>query len=125
MLTIMRDPVTAADVFSYDRTAIEEWLKAHSTSPRTGKPMGKETLPNLTLKTLIRDHEKSVQEQLLATARLIQVAARLRMPFRKCQVAFVAFVMPGTGVFAQPAHGGEAGAPGEAGLGRAQCSRRT
>ena len=33
----MHDPVLAADGFSYERTAIEDWFaKGHRTSPKTG-----------------------------------------------------------------------------------------
>lgn len=34
---IMRDPVITADGHSYERTAIEKWLKHHDTSPKTGE----------------------------------------------------------------------------------------
>eukprot|EP00250_Pteridium_aquilinum_P020295 c24773_g1_i1 orf=392-3226(+) len=34
---IMRDPVITADGHSYERTAIETWLKDHDTSPKTGE----------------------------------------------------------------------------------------
>ena len=34
---IMQDPVLAADGFSYEREAIEDWFaKGHRTSPKTG-----------------------------------------------------------------------------------------
>jgi len=31
----MRDPVTTADGHSYERAAIEMWLRTHDTSPQT------------------------------------------------------------------------------------------
>lgn len=34
---IMQDPVITADGHSYERTAIEKWLKYHDTSPKTGE----------------------------------------------------------------------------------------
>lgn len=34
---IMEDPVITADGHSYERTAIEKWLKHHDTSPKTGE----------------------------------------------------------------------------------------
>lgn len=35
---IMQDPVLAADGFSYERAAIEDWFaKGHRTSPKTGE----------------------------------------------------------------------------------------
>lgn len=33
------DPVRAADGRAYDRSAIEEWLIMHDTSPMTNEPM--------------------------------------------------------------------------------------
>ena len=34
---LMQDPVLAADGFSYERAAIEDWFaKGHRTSPKTG-----------------------------------------------------------------------------------------
>lgn len=44
---VMRDPVLAADGFSYERTAIQRWLSDHNTSPMTGAPLSDKTLrPN-------------------------------------------------------------------------------
>ena len=38
---VMKDPVTASDGITYERSEIEGWLKAgHRTSPVTGKPLG-------------------------------------------------------------------------------------
>lgn len=34
---IMKDPVITADGHSYERSAIEKWLKHHDTSPKTGE----------------------------------------------------------------------------------------
>ena len=53
---MMQDPVLAADGFSYERTAIEDWLRSHNTSPKTNEPLlHKNLIPNLTLKALITD----------------------------------------------------------------------
>ena len=35
-LTKMSDPVVTSDGQTYERTAIEDWLKTHDTSPLTG-----------------------------------------------------------------------------------------
>eukprot|EP00752_Nemacystus_decipiens_P007718 g6901.t1 len=52
----MRDPVIAADGHTYDREAIEMWLRNHDTSPKTGQPMEQLSLvPNLNLRRLIKD----------------------------------------------------------------------
>lgn len=75
---VMREPVLAADGRTYERDAIEQWLASNSTSPMTRKPMeSTKLLPNLALKTLIREHEASVQAQLLATAEPLK-AARMK-----------------------------------------------
>jgi hypothetical protein len=54
--TCMIDPVFTADGHSYERSAIEEWFKNKSTSPKTGLPLdSKALLPNLALKTQIKE----------------------------------------------------------------------
>jgi hypothetical protein len=51
----MRDPVTAADGLSYERSAIEEWLAKKTTSPYTNEPLkNKSLLPNIALRALAR-----------------------------------------------------------------------
>ena len=50
---LMIDPVIAADGFTYEREAIELWLKGHDTSPRNGQP--------LESKTVIPNHDKRQQ----------------------------------------------------------------
>ena len=63
--TVMEDPVVCADGQSYDRSAIEEWLKDHRTSPVTNLP-----LPNL---QLVPNHalRNSIQEWLLQTFKTV------------------------------------------------------
>ena len=57
-LAVMQDPVIAGDGHSYERAAIEHWLRNHRTSPLTGCIMPNSTLlPNHRLRTLIRDLE--------------------------------------------------------------------
>ena len=51
---LMIDPVFAADGFTYEREAIELWLKGHDTSPRTGQPLeSKMLMPNMMARQLI------------------------------------------------------------------------
>ena len=50
---LLVDPVFASDGFTYEREAIELWLKGHDTSPRTGQP--------LESKTVIPNHDKRQQ----------------------------------------------------------------
>ena len=52
---IMTDPVTTADGFTYERTAISEWLRTKDTSPFTGATLESKTvIPNLSLRSMIR-----------------------------------------------------------------------
>ena len=52
---IMTDPVTTADGFTYERTAITEWLRTKDTSPSTGATLAyKALVPNLSLRSMIR-----------------------------------------------------------------------
>ena len=48
-----------ADGFTYERSAIEQWLENHSTSPKTGIELeSKQLVPNYSLRSLIQDfHE--------------------------------------------------------------------
>jgi hypothetical protein len=48
--------VLAADGFSYERAAIQDWLsKGHRTSPKTGARLESDRLlPNLSLRALIQ-----------------------------------------------------------------------
>ena len=60
-LEIMADPVVAADGFSYEREAIEEWLEKHTTSPKTNQELAHHHLtPNTTLLVMIQDRTASI-----------------------------------------------------------------
>jgi pSer/pThr/pTyr-binding forkhead associated (FHA) protein len=53
---VMNDPVVGSDGHTYERGAIEKWLRSNSKSPRNGEPLPNKTLvPNLNLKKLIQD----------------------------------------------------------------------
>jgi hypothetical protein len=52
---LMREPVVAMDGHTYEKSAIEKWLKSSQTSPRSGEPMEPITIPNMNLKKLIQD----------------------------------------------------------------------
>jgi hypothetical protein len=55
-LELMVSPVMAADGHSYEQSAIEEWLEAHSTSPKTNEELPHVHLvPNHTLRAIIQD----------------------------------------------------------------------
>ena len=52
---IMTDPVTTSDGFTYERTAILEWVRTKDTSPFTGATLESKTVfPNLSLRSMIR-----------------------------------------------------------------------
>jgi hypothetical protein len=54
-LAIMRDPVIAADGFTYERSSIEECLRWSNKSPLTNLPMSHQNVyPNTTLRLLMR-----------------------------------------------------------------------
>jgi hypothetical protein len=56
---IMVDPVLTLDGQTYERSAIEEWLKNHDTSPATNLPLPqKMVFPNIALKNMIEDWRK-------------------------------------------------------------------
>lgn len=51
---LMRDPVVAADGFTYERSAIEAWLLKNDKSPMSHKNMlHKDLVPNLTMRAAI------------------------------------------------------------------------
>lgn len=60
---IMKDPVSTSDGFTYDRIAIEEWLKVSQTSPMTNEVLSYTRLtPNYSLRSQIATfHEKKKQ----------------------------------------------------------------
>jgi hypothetical protein len=52
---IMTDPVCTLDGFTYERTAITEWLRTNDTSPATGARLeSKRLIPNITVRCLLR-----------------------------------------------------------------------
>ena len=60
---VMRDPVVAADGYTYERCAAERWLSERLTSPTTGEPLSSKILtPNTTLRLQIA-HFASCQEE--------------------------------------------------------------
>ena len=52
---LLREPVVALDGHTYEKSAIEKWLKSSHTSPRNGETMEDSIVPNLNLKKLIQD----------------------------------------------------------------------
>jgi hypothetical protein len=53
----MVDPVLGSDGRTYERSAITEWLRTHTTSPITREPMTAASLvPNYALRSMIERH---------------------------------------------------------------------
>ena len=58
----MRDPVTTADGHTFERAAIERWLRSHRTSPMTGAPLEHTKLaPAIALRQLIETLDARAQ----------------------------------------------------------------
>ena len=59
--TKMIDPVLGSDGRTYERSAITEWLRTHTTSPITREPMTAASLtPNYALRSMIERHNTTV-----------------------------------------------------------------
>eukprot|EP00300_Choanocystis_sp_HF-7_P027512 c32644_g1_i1.p1 GENE.c32644_g1_i1~~c32644_g1_i1.p1 ORF type:complete len:273 (-),score=47.72 c32644_g1_i1:89-871(-) len=58
------DPVVAVDGHTYERSAIEEWLKTHNTSPKTNEklPNTQILIPNRAIRSQIVEFLKSYQK---------------------------------------------------------------
>jgi hypothetical protein len=56
---IMRDPASSADGHTYERALIEDWLRNHDTSPKTGAVLLHKNLsPNIALRQAIEEWEE-------------------------------------------------------------------
>jgi len=65
----MIDPVVDALGNTYERSAIERWLRGHNTSPLTGAVLPhKELTPNIVLKSIIQEWEEEAHENCMAMA---------------------------------------------------------
>mmetsp|Transcript_13890 Transcript_13890/g.28417 ORF Transcript_13890/g.28417 Transcript_13890/m.28417 type:complete len:196 (-) Transcript_13890:54-641(-) len=64
-LTLMSDPCIASDGFTYERSAMSDWLKRSKTSPKTGEKIGDTLIPNKTLKTMIGEwvEKQNIKEE--------------------------------------------------------------
>lgn len=64
-LSLMRDPVLAADGHSYERTAISKWLQKHDTSPKNGNKLEHLNLTtNHAIRSLIEEFkERCISQQ--------------------------------------------------------------
>ena len=59
----MVDPVILADGHTYERHAIERWLREHGTSPRTNAHLPhREVIPNHSLRNAIEEYMVAARE---------------------------------------------------------------
>ena len=64
---IMTDPVSTVDGFTYERTAISEWLRTKNISPFTGATLENKTvIPNLSLRSMIRSFTEALSAAAVA-----------------------------------------------------------
>ena len=61
----MREPTTTVNGDSYERAAIEEWVRAHGTDPQTRQPLA---LADLRVNRGLRDAIEAEAEPLLQAA---------------------------------------------------------
>ncbi|CAF5013749.1 unnamed protein product, partial [Rotaria socialis] len=63
-LSLFRDPVVAQDGHTYERAAIEEWIRKNGTSPITNKQISLEHLvPNYAIKKIVEQFENSLKNK--------------------------------------------------------------
>ena len=73
-LSIMRDPVIAADGHSYEKSAIEEWLTRSTRSPKTNEALTNlQIIPNHALRNTINDFFTKNPMALRSTATVSEV----------------------------------------------------
>lgn len=53
---IMKNPVTAADGFTYEKQAIQKWFMNHDKSPMTNKLINKRIIESITMKQIIEEY---------------------------------------------------------------------
>ena len=111
-LSAMRDPVVASDGHSYERTAIEEVLRAnHPRSPLTREALKPELVPNHALRRRIEEHENELDRTLeeVATALRAQAAEKLAAAEAELKVLRAKMI--------SSSRGGYGGGANEAGVG--------
>ncbi|UJR31770.1 hypothetical protein I4U23_019248 [Adineta vaga] len=68
---LFRDPVLATDSYTYERSAIENWLRTTATSPTTRAPLSKDRLVlNLVVKNMVDDFRAECRRRSLYKYRL-------------------------------------------------------
>lgn len=58
---MMSEPVVAADGHTYEKTALQEWLQQHNTSPVTGVTLAHTRLvPNVLIRSVLARHQQQL-----------------------------------------------------------------
>jgi hypothetical protein len=79
-LKLMEDPVILEDGHSYDRKAIERWLRTNRRSPTTNEILNsKHMISNYSLKSLIEAFVEKQQDQLLQIYSHAPLAKRVKL----------------------------------------------
>ena len=58
-MELMRSPVIVADGHSFERCALESWMRINTTNPMTGAPVSLKVYENIFLKSAIRDWQET------------------------------------------------------------------
>jgi len=76
---VMTDPVMATDGFTYERAAIEQWLRTKSTSPQTNSKLSSTNLiPNHSLKSMIMEYQRHPHPQPEPASSTFSVPTKVR-----------------------------------------------
>lgn len=71
---VMEDPVIAMDGYTYERRAIEAYIRANSVSPVTGLPMQRLLVPNRNLKAqMVKYYPDAPKRRQLSYFRVISI----------------------------------------------------
>ena len=52
---LLKNPVIATDGYTYEKAALQQWLRHHKTSPVTGGLLDIRVVPNRSIKTIIAE----------------------------------------------------------------------
>ena len=64
---VMKDPVVAKDGFTYERSAVTQWVAKHGTSPMTRQALTMDFIPNVRLKSKIKDYSELLEKAVKQT----------------------------------------------------------
>ena len=55
MQELLKNPVIATDGYTYEKAALQQWLRNHNMSPVTGGFLDIRVVPNRSIKTIIAE----------------------------------------------------------------------